>query len=82
MLEIPATQPYCRCCGDFYYTRDADGALRVCPRCSCPACERLRDTHPDLGGCTCEMEAIEYHVGQWQRLMTIGGHAKTGEGQS
>lgn len=46
-------RPYCPCCDDFYVIRDRHGELIPCPACVCPVCQRLKNTHVDLGGCTC-----------------------------
>jgi len=51
--------PYCKLCGDFRYLLDSRGFPFVCPRCSCPCCQRLIDEHPDRGGCVCFEKTTE-----------------------
>jgi hypothetical protein len=48
-------KPFCPKCGDLYYIKDRKGHAHVCPACSCPKCARLKNVHPDLGGCTCNI---------------------------
>jgi hypothetical protein len=47
--------PFCIRCDDFYYIRDKRGYRQVCPECSCPKCQRLKEAHPDCGGCICHL---------------------------
>lgn len=49
---------FCDRCQDFYYIRDSKGRRRLCPKCSCPRCQRLKNVHPDLGGCTCNAPVV------------------------
>ena len=45
--------PDCKLCRDYRYLVNSYGCSYVCPRCSCPVCQRLVDVHPDQGGCIC-----------------------------
>lgn len=46
-------RPDCRECHDYRYKRIGRKRYVVCAACSCPACQRLRFVHVDLGGCIC-----------------------------